>query len=87
MNFGLLDGLLDRTIVLAFDRSGFARHARRFHARDLAVDLSGRVCLVTGANSGIGLATATAPAARAAQVWLLCCDRSGRKRIRRGAVG
>ena len=87
MSFGLLDGLLDRTIVLAFDRSGFARHARRCHARDLAIDLSGRVCLVTGANSGIGLATATALAARAAQVWLLCRDRSARKGFRRGTVG
>jgi NAD(P)-dependent dehydrogenase (short-subunit alcohol dehydrogenase family) len=33
------------------------------------------VCVVTGANSGIGRAAASALAARGAEVWLLCRDR------------
>lgn len=64
--------VLDPTIVLSFDRSGFARHAAGFDPRDLEVDLTGRACLVTGANSGIGYATSLGLAARGATVWLLC---------------
>lgn len=66
--------VLDPTILLSFDRSGFARHAAGFDPRDLQVDLGGRTCLVTGANSGIGFATCEGLAARGATVWMLCRD-------------
>lgn len=69
------DSLLDASILFSFDRSGYRRHARGFEPRDLDVDLAGRVCLVTGANSGIGLETSEALAARGATVWMLCRDR------------
>lgn len=68
----LLDRLLDPTVVFAFDRSGYRRHSRGFLAADLDVDLSLRTALVTGANSGIGRATAAGLARLGAQVWLLC---------------
>ena len=66
------DALLDASILFSFDRSGFERHARRFAAGDLAVDLTGRVCVVTGANSGIGFQTSLALAERGATVWMAC---------------
>lgn len=69
---GLVDAALDRSIVFSFDRTGYLRHKERFRPADLDVDLSGRIVLVTGANSGIGLATATALASLKAEVWLLC---------------
>jgi retinol dehydrogenase-12 len=37
-------------------------------------DLAGKICLITGATSGIGRVTAEALAARGAKVWLACRD-------------
>jgi len=71
-----LDRLLDASIFFSFDRGGYVRHAAAFDPDDLAVDLAGRVCLVTGANSGIGLETSASLAKRGATVWMLCRDRS-----------
>ena len=72
----LLDTILDRTVALSFDRSGFLRHQRRFVPGDLDVDLSGRVIIVTGASSGIGLATAKALARLKARVLMVGRDKS-----------
>lgn len=65
------DALLDLWIPGSLDRTGFLRHARQFAPEDLEVDLAGRVCLVTGATSGLGLAAARALAVRGADVRLL----------------
>jgi NAD(P)-dependent dehydrogenase (short-subunit alcohol dehydrogenase family) len=75
--------LLDASVLYSFDRSGYRRHATAFTPGDLDVDLAGRICLVTGANSGIGFETACGLAARGATVWMLCRDRGrGEKALR-----
>ena len=67
--------VLDPSIVFSFDQTGFDRHRTEFGATDLDVDMTGRTCLVTGANSGIGFATAMGLAVRGATVWMLCRNR------------
>jgi dehydrogenase/reductase SDR family member 12 len=82
-----LGALVDPWIVGSFDRTGFRIHALRFDPDDLDVDLAGRRCLVTGANSGIGFETARALADLGAEVVLLCRSRergeAAAERIRR----
>jgi len=70
-----LSRLVDPFILSSFDRTGFRIHSLTFQAEDLEVDLSGRRCLVTGANSGIGYETALALADLGAEVVLLCRNR------------
>lgn len=72
---GVGDWILDPSIVFAFDQTGFARHRLQFEPTDLHANMSGRVCLITGGNSGLGRATAEELAARGAFVWLLCRSR------------
>ena len=79
----LCNSLLDGSILWSFDRSGFERHARDFRPSDVAADCAGLVCLVSGANSGIGYAAAEGLARRGATVWLLCRDRlRGQRAVR-----
>ena len=69
---GLLDRVLDASIYYSFDASGFRRHARGFVPGELDLDLAERCYLVTGANSGLGFATAEALVDRGATVHLAC---------------
>ena len=66
-----LSRFVDPFILSSFDRTGFRIHSLTFQSEDLAVDLSGRRCLVTGANSGIGYETALALADLGAEVVML----------------
>jgi len=70
-----LSQLVDPFIVSSFDRTGFRIHSLTFEPDDLDVDLSGRRCIVTGANSGIGYETALALADLGAEVVLACRSR------------
>lgn len=78
----MLDALLDRSIVFSFDRTGYRRHARRFVPGELEVDGRGRVALVTGASSGLGVEIARGLLARGLSVVMACRDVAKGERVR-----
>lgn len=72
---GFLDQIADLTVVGGFDRIGYALRRPTWDPYDTQVDMSDKVCLITGANGGLGLATAKALAARGATVIMGCRSR------------
>ncbi len=71
----LADTLREVATVAAYPAIGHLVHRRRWDDRDLAVDLRGRVAVVTGGSAGIGLATARGIAKLGATVVIACRDR------------
>jgi dehydrogenase/reductase SDR family member 12 len=83
----LFDAALDATVLFSFDRNGFRRHSRTFDPADLAVELTGRTMLVTGANAGLGLSTVRALAKLGATVVMACRDLKRGEVARAGVEG
>ena len=66
----LVDDVLDRTVVAGFSNVGYRVRSRGWSPSELQ-PLPGRVVLVTGASSGLGLAAAEGFAHLGATVWLV----------------
>lgn len=66
----LADELLDKTIVLSYTKLGY--YLRRPFWKAMETSMQGSVCVVTGANSGLGKSTTLRLAALGARVYMLC---------------
>lgn len=71
----LTDRLMEATVALSYGTPGYRLRKRLWEDPDLDVDASGRVILITGANSGVGLACAKMVAERGATVLMGCRSR------------
>lgn len=67
-----IDDLLERTVLFGYDRIGYRIRSAGWNNQDQALDLHGRVFVVTGANSGLGFAVARELSQRGARVRLAC---------------
>lgn len=53
-------------------RGGYHKASQKFCKTDLDVNLSGRVVIVTGANSGIGKSASVSLASKGAEIHMVC---------------
>ncbi|ERN00361.1 dehydrogenase/reductase SDR family member 12 isoform X2 [Amborella trichopoda] len=57
---------------LSFTKASFEKNSKNFNEEDMKIDMKGKNCMVTGANSGIGYATTEGLASRGATVYMVC---------------
>ncbi len=77
----LLDCVLDRTVIGGYTNIGYRIRSRGWPAAELP-PLGGRVVMVTGATSGLGLAAAEGFARLGATVWLVARSQERGERAR-----
>ena len=84
--FRTFDTLLDKNVVLSYTRLGYVLRQATWRDADLDVDMTGRVCLVTGATSGLGLVTAEGLARLGATVYMIIRNEGKGRWVREGII-
>jgi NAD(P)-dependent dehydrogenase (short-subunit alcohol dehydrogenase family) len=84
--FRTFDTLLDKTVVFSYTRLGYDLRQVAWDSADMVVDMTGRVCLVTGATSGLGHATAEGLARLGATVYMLARSEGKGRWAREGII-
>uniref|UniRef100_A0A4W5P5X4 Si:ch211-165b10.3 n=1 Tax=Hucho hucho TaxID=62062 RepID=A0A4W5P5X4_9TELE len=69
-----------------YTRSGYEQAAKHFVAKELDVAVVGRSFIITGANSGIGKATATAIAKKGGTVHMVCRNKERAEKAKEDIV-
>ncbi|KAG7272933.1 hypothetical protein CRUP_002513 [Coryphaenoides rupestris] len=69
-----------------FTRNGYLAASKRFVEKDLEVSMAGRSFMITGANSGIGRATAMAIAKKGGSVHMVCRNKDKAEEARADIV-
>uniref|UniRef100_A0AAX7U1S1 Flj13639 n=1 Tax=Astatotilapia calliptera TaxID=8154 RepID=A0AAX7U1S1_ASTCA len=72
--------------VTEFTRNAFLSASKRFVEKDLEVSVAGRSFMITGANSGIGKATAMAIAKRGGTIHMVCRNKDKAEEARADIV-
>ncbi len=71
-----LDKIFDLSVIFSFDSYGFRRHQKYFDNEDLSKSISDKICIVTGANNGIGFYMAEKLASSGAKVFMICRNKT-----------
>ncbi|XP_041796187.1 DHRS-12_like_SDR_c-like domain-containing protein isoform X1 [Chelmon rostratus] len=72
--------------VTEFTRNAFLSASKRFVEKDLEVSVAGRTFMITGANSGIGKATAMAIAKKGGTIHMVCRNKDKAEEARADIV-
>lgn len=82
-----LDDFLNQTILFGYDRIGFSVRKKLWDPCETESSMEGKVCLITGANSGLGRAAAFHIAKLGATVYLICRNPESGEATLRDIVG
>jgi len=66
------DDFLNQTILFGYDRIGYNVRKKLWNETDTECSMENKICVVTGANSGLGKATSKHLARLGATVYLIC---------------